>query len=134
MTTSFVNKHSTILRNWPNDWAVLWVLICTVHLTVCSYHATYEFQNIHEHSDIYLQLCKWDDYPLTFNCRHVITRLLLVEIYHTLEFRIQLNVKLILLVDIISDLITAISYKEAVDLNSYQPSSLTTNEMTNQLS
>ena len=26
--------HSTILPNWPNDWAVLWVLICTVHLTV----------------------------------------------------------------------------------------------------
>ena len=37
-TTYFVNEHSTILPNWPNDEAVLWVLICTVDLTVCSYH------------------------------------------------------------------------------------------------
>ena len=28
-----------------NDWAVLWVLICTVHLTVYSYHVTYWFQS-----------------------------------------------------------------------------------------
>ena len=28
-----------------NDWAVLGVLICTVHLTVCSYHVTYAFQS-----------------------------------------------------------------------------------------
>ena len=27
----------TIWPNWPNDWAVLWIRICTVHLTVCSY-------------------------------------------------------------------------------------------------
>ena len=26
-----------------NDWAVLWVLISTVHLTLCCYHVTYEF-------------------------------------------------------------------------------------------
>ena len=26
-----------------NDWAVLWVLLCYVHLTVCSYHVTYAF-------------------------------------------------------------------------------------------
>ena len=26
-------------------WAVLWVLICTVHLAVCSYHVTYAFQS-----------------------------------------------------------------------------------------
>ena len=28
-----------------NDWAVLWALICMVHLTVYSYHATYTFQS-----------------------------------------------------------------------------------------
>ena len=28
-----------------NDWAVLWVIICTVHLIVCFYHVTFEFQN-----------------------------------------------------------------------------------------
>ena len=31
--------------NWPNDWAVVRVLICTVHLTVCYYHITYSFQS-----------------------------------------------------------------------------------------
>ena len=30
--TKFVNEHSTIYPNWPNDWAALWVLICLVHL------------------------------------------------------------------------------------------------------
>ena len=28
-----------------NDWAVLWVIICTVYLTVCSCHVTYAFQS-----------------------------------------------------------------------------------------
>ena len=27
------------------DWTVFWVLICTVHLTVCSYHVTYLFHS-----------------------------------------------------------------------------------------
>ena len=44
-TTYFVNEHSTIWPNWPNDSAVLWVLVCTVHLIVCSYHVTYEFES-----------------------------------------------------------------------------------------
>ena len=42
---SLVNKHSTIEPNWPNDWAVSWVLTSTVHLTVCSYHVKYAFQS-----------------------------------------------------------------------------------------
>ena len=44
-TTLFVNEHTTIQPNCPNDWAVFWVLICTVHLTVCSYNVTYAFQS-----------------------------------------------------------------------------------------
>ena len=44
-TTSFLNEHSTIWPNWPNDGAVFWVLICTMHLTVCSCHVTYAFQS-----------------------------------------------------------------------------------------
>ena len=28
-----------------NDWTVFWVLICMVHLTVCSCHVTYAFQS-----------------------------------------------------------------------------------------
>ena len=33
------------LANRPKDWAVLWVFIRTVHLTVYSYHVTYTFQS-----------------------------------------------------------------------------------------
>ena len=33
------------LANWPNGWAELGVLICTVHLPVCSYHFNYLFQS-----------------------------------------------------------------------------------------
>ena len=47
-----INEHSTILPNRPNDWTVLWVLVCTVHLTVCSYHVTYRF-----HSEFTLYSC-----------------------------------------------------------------------------
>ena len=32
------------LAKFLNNWAVLWVLMCTVHLIVCSYHVTYPFQ------------------------------------------------------------------------------------------
>ena len=35
-------NHFTKLTN---DWAALWLLICTVHLTVCSYHVAYTFQS-----------------------------------------------------------------------------------------
>ena len=44
--SSYVKEHSTIWPNWSNDWAVLWEPICTVHLTVCSYHVTYACQGI----------------------------------------------------------------------------------------
>ena len=43
-TAYFVNEHSTIWPNWPNDWAVFWVLICTVHLSVqseCSFECSF---------------------------------------------------------------------------------------------
>ena len=43
--TSFVKEHSTIQPNSPSDWAVLWLLICTMHLTVGSYHDTHSFQS-----------------------------------------------------------------------------------------
>ena len=40
-----VSEYSTIWQNWPYHWAVIWVLICTLHLTVCFYHVTYAFQS-----------------------------------------------------------------------------------------
>ena len=44
LTNYFVNEHSTIWSDWPNDWTVFSVLICTVHLTICSSHVTYALQ------------------------------------------------------------------------------------------
>ena len=43
--TYFLNEHSTIWPNCPNDPDVFRVLICTVHLTVCSCHVTSVFQS-----------------------------------------------------------------------------------------
>ena len=39
--------HKTIsyLSDGNVNWAVLWVLICMVHLTACYHHVTYEFQS-----------------------------------------------------------------------------------------
>ena len=44
-TTYFANEHTTILPNWANDWAVLWVSMYTVHLTVYYYHVTYALKS-----------------------------------------------------------------------------------------
>ena len=44
-TTYFVNEHSAIWPNCANYWAVLWVPVCMVHLTVCSYHVTCTFRS-----------------------------------------------------------------------------------------
>ena len=43
----------------------------------------------HEYSDIYLQLCIWDDYHVFLIASHVVTRLLLDEIYHHWELTID---------------------------------------------
>ena len=43
--THFINEHSTIWPNCPNDWAAFWLLICTVQFTGCSCHVTYVFQS-----------------------------------------------------------------------------------------
>ena len=44
----------------------------------------------HEHSDIYLQLCKWDDYHIFVIAPLVFTRLLLDGIYHLIELPFDL--------------------------------------------
>ena len=41
----FVNEHLTVEPIWLNNWAVLWVLICTVNSTICSHHVTCAFQS-----------------------------------------------------------------------------------------
>ena len=43
----FVKKELwfCIFYSFLNDWAVLCVVVCTVHLTVCYYHVTHAFQS-----------------------------------------------------------------------------------------
>ena len=52
-TTLFLNKNSINLLNLPNNWAELWALICTMHLTVCSSDITYAFKS---ESTLYIDL------------------------------------------------------------------------------
>ena len=49
------------------------------------FYSTVPFPPAHEHSDIYLQLCTWDDYHIFLIATLVFTRLLLEEIYHLIE-------------------------------------------------
>ena len=49
------------------------------------FYSTLPLPPAHEHSDIYLQLCMWDDYHIFLIATLVFTRLLLDEIYHLIE-------------------------------------------------
>ena len=50
------------------------------------FYSTLPLPPTHEHWDIYLQLCKWDDYQVFLIATLVLTRLLLDEIYHFIEW------------------------------------------------
>ena len=49
------------------------------------FYSTLPLPPAHEHSEIYLQLCMWDDYHIFLMAPLVFTRLLLDEIYHLNE-------------------------------------------------
>ena len=49
------------------------------------FYSTLPFPPTHEHSDIYLQLCMWDDYPVFLVAPLLFTILLLDEIYRLIE-------------------------------------------------
>ena len=49
------------------------------------FYSTLPLPPAHEHSDIYLQLCMWDDYHVFLIATLVFTRLLLDEIYYLIE-------------------------------------------------
>ena len=49
------------------------------------FYSTLPLLPAHEHWDIYLQLCMWDDYHVFLIATLVFTRLLLDEIYHLIE-------------------------------------------------
>ena len=49
------------------------------------FYSTLPLSLAHEHWDIYLQLCMWDDHHVFLIATLVFTRLLLDEIYHLIE-------------------------------------------------
>ena len=49
------------------------------------FYSTLPLPPAHEHSDIYVQLCTWDDYHIFLIATLVFTRLLLDETYHLIE-------------------------------------------------
>ena len=49
------------------------------------FYSTLPLPPAHEHWDIYLQLCMWDDYHVFLIATLVFTRLLLDEIYHLID-------------------------------------------------
>ena len=49
------------------------------------FYSSLPFPPCHEHRDIYLQLCMWDDYHVFLTAMLVFARLLLDDIYHLIE-------------------------------------------------
>ena len=49
------------------------------------FYSTLLLSPAHEHSDIYVQSCTWDDYHIFLIATLVFTRLLLDEVYHLIE-------------------------------------------------
>ena len=68
-----LKEHSTICPNWPNDWALFWVFIWTVQLTVCSYNVRNAFQS---ESTLYPAsiCCSWRrlEVVLKTSCKYVL--------------------------------------------------------------
>ena len=54
------------------------------------FYSTLPLPPAHEHPDIYLQLCMWDDYDLFLFATLVFTRLLLDKFYHLIELLFNL--------------------------------------------
>ena len=91
------------------------------------FYSTLPLSPAHEHSDIYLQLCTWDDYYIFLIAKLVFTRLLLDEIYHLIELLFDWLMMMLIcvcLLDLILGFVTAIWHEKPVDSNSHCLSSL----------
>ena len=94
------------------------------------FYSTLPLPPAHEHSDIYLQLCTWDDYHIFLIATLVFTRLLLDEIYHLIELLFDWLMTwcwfsfVCLFVDLILGFATAIWHEKPVNSNSHRLSSL----------
>ena len=68
----------------------------------------------HKHSDIYLQLCMWDDYHVFVIATLVFTRLLLNEIYHLIELPFDWLIDNAMFVCLLDDLILVFCYSNLI--------------------
>ena len=76
------------------------------------FYSTLPLPPAHEHSDIYLQLCMWDDYHIFLIAPLVFTRLLLDEIYHLIELPFEWLIDDAMFVCLLGELILGFCYSD----------------------
>ena len=78
------------------------------------FYSTLPLPPAHEHWDIYLQLCMWDDYHIFLIAPLVFTRLLLDEIYHFIELPFDWLIEwwYVMFVCLLDELILGSSYSD----------------------
>ena len=76
------------------------------------FYSTLPLPPAHEHSDIYLQLCMWDDYHIFLIATLVFTRLLLDEIYHLIELPFEWLIDDAMFVCLLDELILGFCYSD----------------------
>ena len=77
-----------------------------------SFYSTLPLPPTHEHWDIYLQLCMWDDYHVFLIATLVFTRLLLDEIYHLIELPFEWLIDDAMFVCLFDELILGFCYSD----------------------
>ena len=76
------------------------------------FYSTLPLPPAHEHWDIYLQLCMWDDYHVFLIATLVFTRLLLDEIYHLIELPFERLIDDAMFVCLFDELILGFCYSD----------------------
>ena len=74
------------------------------------FYSTLPLPSAHEHWDIYLQLCMWDDYHIFLIATLVFTRLLLDEIYYFIELPFEWLIDDAMFVCLLDELILGFWY------------------------
>ena len=74
------------------------------------FYSTLPLPPAHEHWDIYLQLCMWDDYHVFLIVTLVFTRLLLNKIYHLVELPFEWLIDVAMFVCLLDELILGFCY------------------------
>ena len=76
------------------------------------FYSTLPLPPAHEHWDIYLQLCMWDDYHVFLIAKQVFTRLLLDEIHYLIELPFDWLIDDATLVCLIDKMILGFCYSD----------------------